>query len=368
MKVTTHCLRELSKPVTLPLATLGYRDFVAEPDWRRNLISTTSLLYHPQRRRVVCGLTAFDTDLMYEFDPQTQSWHSLDYPSVSGEFEIKIHRSLCLASDGSVYGATAGLHREDDRLAAPGGRIFRYDFENGRYDFLGRPVPPDYIQTISLDEARGLIYGVSYPVFRFFAFDVRSRQTRFEQYVGCLPHLMAIDDGGCVWSTWSPRTHHLFKYDPDENRIRFFYHGLPNASQGVNLMFPGMGPIDTSLNGGDGFIYIGMTTGSLVRIDPQTAEVEYLGKPTPGMRIAALEVGPDGRLCGTSGHKGETYLFAYHRQKRVFDVFGQIRDEHRGIPLFIAHDMCITDDGRIFVGETDTADRAAYLWECRDVF
>ncbi len=105
----------------------------------------------------------------------------------------------------------------------------------------------------------------------------------------------------------------------------FFHHGLPNASEGVNLMFPGMGPIDMSLNGGDGFIYIGMTTGSLVRIDPQTAEVEYLGKPTPEMRITTLQVGPDCRLYGTSGHKGKTYFFAYDRQKRVFDVPGTYR-------------------------------------------
>ena len=368
MKTTLHRLRELSKPVTVELATLGYREFVAEPDWKRNLISTTSLVYHPQRRRIICGLTAFDTDLMYEFDPQARTWHSLDYPSVSEKFEIKIHRSLCLASDGSVYGATAGLHREDQRREAAGGRIFRFDFQSQSYDMLGRPVPPDYLQTISLDEERGLIYGVSYPVFRFFAFDIRTRQTRFEQYVGCLPHLMAIDDSGCVWSTWSPRTHHLFKYDPQQNRIHFFYHGLPNAKEGVNLMFPGMGPIDMSLNGGDGYVYIGMTTGSLVRIDPRTAEVEYLGKPTPEMRITALEVGPDGRLYGTSGQKGKIYLFAYDRQRRVFDVLGQIRDERTGIPLFIAHDMCIAEDGHIFIGETDTADRAGYLWECSDVF
>jgi len=367
MKVTMHRLRKLTKPVSVPLATLGYRQFVAEPDWKRNLISTTSVLYHPGRRRIVCGLTAFDTDLMYEFDPETRSWHSLDYPAVSEQYEIKIHRSLCLANDGSVYGATAGLHREDDRLAAPGGRIFRYDFDRGDYDFLGRPVPPDYLQTITLDEARGLIYGVSYPVFRFFAFDVHERKTRLEQYVGCLPHLMAVDDAGCVWSTWSPRTHDLMKYDPAENRIHFFYHGLPNAKEGVNLMFPGMGPIDTSLNGGDGFLYIGMTTGSLVRIDPETAHVAYLGKPTPEMRIVAMKVGPDGRIWGISGHQNKVSLFAYDRKARTFEVLGPIRDDETGTPLFIGHDMCFTDDGRIFVGETDTSDRAGCLWECGEI-
>jgi len=365
MEIRVHRLREITKPVSVPLSTLGYRDFHAEPDWCHNLISTTSLLYHPERERIVCGLTCFDTDLMYEFDPRTSTWYSLDYPSVSERFEIKIHRSLSLGPDGGVYGATAGLHREDQRTEAPGGRIFRYDFCTGSYDFLGRPVPPDYIQTITVDHQRGLIYGVSYPVFRFFVFDINARATRFEQYVGSVPHIMAIDDSGCIWATWSNRTHNLFKYDPDANRMHFFPHGLPNTNSAAGLMFPGAGPVDMMLNGGDGYLYVGTTSGELVRIVPETAETESLGKPVPRQtRMAAMEVGPDGRLYGVAGFLGECYLFAYDRRKRTFEVFGHIRDDETGTALFIAHDMCFTPDGRLFIGETDTADRAGYLWEC----
>ena len=366
LRSRAHHFREISKPVPVPLATLGYREFYANEDWRRNLISTTSLLYHPARRRVVCGLTSFETDLMYEFDPADCQWHSLNYPAVSEPFEIKIHRSLALGADGSVWGATAGLHREDQRAEAPGGRIFRYDFTTKQYDFFGRPTPPDYLQTITLDESRGLIYGVSYPVFRFFAFDIRSRETRFEQYVGSCPHIMALDDDGCVWSTWSPRTHNLCKYEPQANRMEFFRHGLPNSRAAAGLMFPGAGPIDMMLNGGDGLLYVGMTTGDLARIVPPRGEVEYLGRPSPALRMAALEVGPDGLLYGVAGFEGQCVLFAYDRKRRTFDVRGHIHDEDTGLPLFIAHDMCFTVDGRLFIGETDTADRAGYLWECFD--
>ena len=365
MKTKTHRLRELSRPVPVALSTLGYRDFVSEPDWCRNLISTTSLLYHPGRNRVVCGLTGFDTDLMYEFDLETNTWHGMDYPAVSEPFEIKIHRSLVLAPDGSVYGATAGLHQEDQRTEAPGGRLFRYDFETRTYDFLGRPTPPDYIQTISVDHERGLIYGVSYPVLRFFVFDLHARETRRHQYVGSIPHIMAIDDRGCVWATWNARKHHLFKYDPDTDRMHFFQHGLPNALQGAGLMYPGAGPVDSMLNGGDGFLYVGMTTGDLVRLDPKTAETEYLGRPTPHRRLSAMEIGPDGRLFGVAGFWGECHLFAYDRARQTFEVLGPIRDSHDDTPLFIGHDMCFTPGGRLFIGETDTADRAGYLWECQ---
>ncbi len=363
MRVKTHILREIRKPVTVPLNTLGWRDFTGDPDWKRNLISTTSLLWHPKRQRVICGLTSFDTDILYEFDPSTEQFHNFDYTSVAEKFEIKIHRSLAMSQDGCIYGATAGLHREDQRYEASGGRIFRYDFEHKEYDFLGIPVPHDYIQTITLDEKRSLIYGVTYPVFNFFVFDMKLRATRYVHYVGSVPHIMAQDDEGGVWSTWSPRTHSLFRYDPEQNTIRFYSHSFPGSAAGVGLMYPGAGPIDMMLNGGDGFLYVGLTTGDLVRIDPNTSKVEYLGKPSAETRLSAMALGPDNRIWGICGFLGHCQLFAYDRDAHSFEVFGQIADSKTGVPCFIAHDMCFAPDGRIFVGETDTANRAGYLWE-----
>ena len=363
MKVKAHALRDIEEPIAVPANTLGWREFTANPDWRRNLVSTTSLLWHPGRRRLICGMTGFDTDIMYEFDPAESRFHCLDFASVSEPFEIKIHRSLALGLDGSVYGGTACLHREDQRREGAGGRIFRYDFDTASYDFLGIPVERDYIQTITLDEERGLIYGLTYPVFNFFAFDMRRRETRYEHYVGSISHIMALDDAGCVWSTWSPRTHNLFKYDPAENRIEFFHHGLPGAGAGAGLMYPGAGPIDVALNGGDGFLYVGVTTGELVRIDPKTARTEYLGKPAPETRLPALEVGPDGRLWGICGFLKRCRLFAYDRERRTYEDYGPIEDSVTAEPIFIAHDMAFASDGVLFVGETDTTDRAGYLWE-----
>jgi len=363
MKIAAHVLRDTKEPVPVPLNTLGWRDFTANPDWKRNLISTTSLVWHAGRNRLVCGLTSFDTDIFYEFDPAASEFHSLDYPSVSEPFEIKIHRSLVLANDGSLYGATACLHREDQRYEAPGGRIFRYDFESGSYDFLGIPVPHDYIQTITLDEKRGLIYGVTYPVFDFFVFDLTERRTRYRHHVGSAPHVMAIDDAGCIWSTWSPRTHNLFKYDPDADRMHFFDHSVSGGSAG--LMYPGAGPIDMMINGGDGFLYVGLTTGDLVRLEPGSARVEYLGKPSAETRLPAMEVGPDGRIWGICGFLGKCRLFAYDRESGSFEDLGPIRESQTDLPIFIAHDMAFAGEDRIFVGETDTTDRAAYLWEIR---
>ncbi len=361
MQVRKHVLKKLGHPVTRPLRTMGYRDFVSNDDWKENLISFTSLAYHPIRKRVVCGMTSFDNDLMFEFDPAAGTFSTLGFRKEAEKFEIKIHRSLQLDSKGNFYGATACLHREDQRAEGNGGRIFHYDYTTGKYDFLGIPVPQDYIQTITVDEARGLVYGVTYPVFEFFAFDLSTREVRFRQYMGSAPHIMALDDRGGVWSTWNARTHNLFRYDPDSNRVEYFDHSLI-PGQGADLMYPGAGPVDMMLNGDDGFLYVGCATGDLLRIRPDTAAVEYLGRPTPERRMPALEVGPDGRIYGIAGFYGDCHLFAYDRKGRCFEDFGPVTDgEDR---LYIGHDICFAGDNRIFAGETDTEQRAGYLWEC----
>jgi hypothetical protein len=365
MQITAHALRELEKPVGVPLSTLGYRDFTSNEDWKHNLISFTSLLWHPQRKRVILGLTAFDTDLLYEFDPVTREFHSFAYPTVSEPFEIKIHRSLHLMADGKIMGATACLHREDQRREAAGGRIFLLDPETGKYDFLGIPVPHDYIQTITVDEKRKLVYGFTYPVFNWFVFDYEKRENRRVDYLGSIPHIVALDDAGGYWATWNCRTHNLFRYDPDADKITFHYHALPRTKDSCSLMYPGAGPIDSMTNGGDGYLYLGEAYGNLDRLDPRTGEVTELGKPTAQTRMAALEKGPDGRLYGIAGFLGECHLFAYDLQTNKFEDLGQIVDREKGVSLFIGHDICFADDGRVFVGETDTADRAGYLWECK---
>lgn len=365
MEATAICLRELETPVGVPLSTLGFRDFTSNPDWKRNLISFTSILWHPKRRKVICGMTAFDTDIMYEFDPESRQFRSFNYQNFGEPFEIKIHRSLHLMRDGRVMGGSACLHREDQRKDAPGGKLFLLDTDSGAFEPLGIPVPRDYIQTITVDESRGLVYGFTYPVFNFFVFDYVNRALRRVDYVGSIPHIVALDDKGGYWSTWNNRTHNLFKYDPDADKMTFLAHALPRTKESCGLMYPGAGPIDSMLNGGDGFLYIGEAFGNLDRLDPRTGEVVELGKPTARTRLAAMTLGKDGRIYGISGFLEECHLFAYDRRSGQFEDFGVIADKRQGKTLFIGHDICMADDGVIYVGETDTAARAGCLWECK---
>ncbi|MAE61517.1 MAG: hypothetical protein CMJ49_09200 [Planctomycetaceae bacterium] len=337
----------------------------AEDDRLQNYTAFCCLLYHPQEDRLFCGMTAFDSNVLAKFDPGAGRFEDLDYRPIAEPYEVKVHRSLELASDGTVYGATSCLYSLDQRRDAPGGSVFRIPPGATVPEKLAVPVKHDYIQTITLDDQRGLVYGLTYPVFKFFVYHIATGEVQDFDYVGSITHISAIDDNGCFWSTWDAGAHHLFKYDPATRDITYFHHGLPNAAAESNMMYAGAGPVDIMINGGDGFIYIGTTGGSLCRLDPRTAEVTYLGKPSPSTRMPGLIVWHDSLLLGCCGDNEGGCVFAYDRDTQKFHLLGPIRDSADDFPLFRVHDIRLTDPKRAFVAETDAPNRSSYLWECQ---
>jgi len=334
------------------------------PEFIANYVAFTCLLANPNDGMLYCGVTAFDNDILHVFDPDAGRFRSLGYQSTAEQFEIKVHRSLELASDGAIYGASACLHGLDRRREAPGGAIFRYQPKTAKLDKLGIPIRYDYIQTITLDGQRGLIYGQTYPVFNLFVYHLMDGRVDDFGYLGSITHISAIDDDGCLWGTWDAVAHNLFKYDPVTNDIAYFRRGLPEGASMANIMYAGAGPVDCMINGGDGYLYIGTTGGTLVRLDPKTAEVKYLGKPYASRRMPGLKVWRDGLLLGVVGDSGLSYVFAYDRETGRFHDLGAIVDTDTGLPLYRTHDLAVLDGQRIYVAETDVPSRSGYLWEC----
>jgi len=332
------------------------------PRMFENSVAFCCLLNHPDGG-LYCGLTRFNGDVFYRFDVHAKKFESLGYQKISEPFECKIHRSLELASNGVIYGATACLHYENYRLEAPGGALFRYDPGNRQLTRLGVPVAHDYIQTITLDDTRQLIYGQTYPVFKFFVYHVADGRVDNFDFTGSISHISALDDQGGFWSTWNGANHWLFRYDPEEGKVRWFRHGLPNAKADSNIMYPNAGPIDSMVNGGDGWLYAGTCGGSLCRIHAESARVEYLGHPAPTRRMPGLKNFRDDLLLGCCGDEDGGCLFIYNKKNKHFDVLGPIIDSRTGLSLYRTHDLEIGSNGHIFVGETDVPNRSGYLWE-----
>lgn len=361
--VKAHIMRDVkSRDQSLGVDTFAGK--IEDDDVFHNRIAFTSLLYNPNDGLIYCGITAYDNDILHTFDPNTGEFRSLGYTRVAEKYEVKVHRSLELDDDGTLFGASACLHDVNLRLEAPGGRIFSYTPETGKIRVLVTPVPHDYVQTISLDRKRRLIYGFTYPVFKFFKYDLATNETTNFDYVGSITHISALDDRGRLWGTWNSTRHSLFCYDPDADEITWHRHGLPGSAAASGMMYAGAGPVDSMINGGDGYLYIGSTSGALLRLEPESAEVEFLGKPFATSRMPGLTIGSDGLIYGCGGDGGDSLVFTYDRSARRFDVLGRVYEEERSIGCYRTHDICIVPDGRMFIAETDVPQRAGYLWEC----
>jgi sugar lactone lactonase YvrE len=357
-KVKAHKLRDARTPKE-PAPPGEKRDYhwIQEHDpWASQLIAFTSVLYEPGEGLIYCGLTSMNSDLLYTFDPNTAKFTSLNYHRAPGRerYDVKIHRSFAQDDDGTIYAATAGLQPHELRLQAPGGKVMRIDPKTKKIEVLGIPVPYDYIQTIALDQRRQVIYCNTYPVWQMAAFDLKTRKSTYLG-IGSLGHRAFCDQDGNVWGSFDD-SRRLFKYNPDDGFTKFEV-SLPQMNrETVNWGVAIPAPDERA-------IYMGTAGGGLWRMNPDTAEIAYLGKPLADDRIEGLVFGKDGLLYGAGGWN-ETGLFAYDRESKKFHDLGPIFDPEINERCVIPHDMCMTDDGTIFTGDTDNSNRTCYLWEC----
>ena len=334
------------------------------PEMRENYIAFTCLLAAPKEETLYCGVTAWNNDILHAFDLKTRKFRSLGYAKVAEKFEVKVHRSLEMASDGTIYGASACLHDVSKRLEAPGGAVFRLTPRTRKIEKLCIPCKRDYIQTISLDDERRLIYGFTYPVFKFFVYHLDTGEVEDYDYVGSITHISAIDDDGRLWGTWDNKQHYLFSYDPATRKINWTKNKLPGAEKDAGRMYAGAGPVDVMINGGDGYLYIGSTGGALYRLDPKEGKAEWLGKPSTAARLPGLKVWRDGLLIGVVGDDNASQVFIYDRKKKSFDNLGPIVATADGRAIFRTHDLALVGDTTLYVAETDVPGRSGYLWEC----
>lgn len=361
--VTHHVLREAPPELVRARASLPFKEVRADPVLRRDWISFTALEWQATENALYIGLTAYDTDILYRFDPVTARFESLGFPSASGDPQaIKVHRGLTPDGHGGYYFGTAGLVDIDERNAAAGGEIVH--FSDGHFTHLGIPIPHDYIQHIAIDAGRARAYGVTYPVLTFFDYDLRQGVLNYSFFTGSHYHESVVCADGYVWGTWSSRTGHcLFRYHPDKGAPIFYRQPIPNLDPNHAFTFPMNGPLDSLIDGNDGYLYMGTTVGELYRLDPCSGTLHLLGRPSDGVRLSGLRLGPGNTLLGSYGAYGETGLFVYDRTVGQFFDLGRVRDA--ADTCFMIHDIAWDGDSCIYAAETDNLDRSGYLWEVR---
>lgn len=353
-----------------------YDDFKKDPRYSKKWISITSLAYHEPSDSVYLGIGSFSAELLWKFDRATRQITSCGYEKVAEPYDAKFHRSLELDGD-TIYAGAALFHDINKQFEAKGGRLVKYDIPTGEYTFLSRPCPPAYIQSITMDRRRRILYGFGAVPEVFFRHDLDTGESRVIAHIGngaefCESHNPVLDAEGNVWGTWGVlrafayRTGldslRLFRYSPDEDRMTFFDHGLPRTGAPDDKSKP-----DTSILGPDGMIYIGTEAGALIRLDPADASAKLLCCPNPESRRLpglAFQQGT-GLLYGVAGEHYAAKLFAYDTVKNQLLFVQDIACEADGVRPDRIHHMVFAGQNTIYAGENDNNDRSAYLWELR---
>jgi hypothetical protein len=348
--------------------------------YRNSWISFDCLAWDPQRESMFIGLTAISGDIFWNYEPQADKFTSLAFGRIGDRFDAKFHRSLVRDADGSYLAATAMLHDMDQQQAAEGGKLIRYQPDVDTYELLSVPLPPHYIQSIVLDEARRRVYGFTYPGEYLFMYDLQSGSVDKLAYIGnarmiCQPHNAVLDQSGCLWGTWGenrafedeqgPAPIKLFRYDPSANKFDWYPHGVPTCGS------DDFGRVDHMLLANDGMIYIGGVSGTLTRLDPSNGKVERLGKPFAGNRLAGLVQARDGYIYGAGNEgmdrdgEGAARMFRYDDVKGTTEDLGRIYDDSRQVGAIKIHMLVEGEDGVLYAGENDNLWRSSYLWRCQ---
>jgi hypothetical protein len=351
-----------------------YDDIAAHPTWRSGWISMDCALYHEADNRVYLGITSFAADIFRAYDRNTGQFLDLGYGRVAHPQDAKFHRSLVKwERDGCLYGAIALLHDIDRYWEAPGGALVRYDPATGDIEKVAIPLPHIYIQSICLDQERGVIYGQSFTPERLFRFDLTTGRSEDLGPISSGMNMaqgenVELDDEGCVWCGWSVTRawqnssgvdcHRLCKFDPETGRIHYFKAGLPKPDGSYGYV-----KVEGIFNLGQGRLYASGGNGSIYRINTKTGQGNYLGTPITDRRsrLTTLRLGPDGAAYGVTGRDGRCNVLRFDPQTEKYELLGLVVDGEAA--CWQVHHLAITPDGTIYACENDNPYRSGYLWE-----
>jgi hypothetical protein len=351
-----------------------FRDFREHPATCHNWLGLTTVMYCPDDGMIHCGLERFDNDILYLFDPAAKVFRSLDFHRYADRYDVKIHRSLAMNSDGYIYGATALLHDVDEAGLAKGGKLFRYRPSEYEIEILGIPIPHAYIQSIAIDESRQMLYGFTFAPERMFSYDISAGDFADLGAIGSSlfigqAHRPCVDDAGAVWGSWGSYYSrgrlptegmrvNLLKFDPGKGELVYYQHGLGGPEVSSTEM------IDDIVNARDGFLYIGGKHGFFYRLDPESASVELVNRPFRHQRrISALVVSAEGTIYGAAGDRDCVRIFSFEPASDTLNELGVVYDSARCQPAEKIHSLTITDDGVLYGGEIDNLHRTSWLWE-----
>jgi len=359
-----------------------YADFLKDEGWRKDWISFDCLCYDEATDTVFAGITSFDADIFWGWSRKERKWVDAGYARIRDPYDAKFHRSLVRdPRDGCLYATQALLHDVDRFWAAPGASIVKYNPVTRDIAKLGVPMPHVYIQSITLDESRDMLYGQTFTPENLVSYSLKTGESRWigptsSGFGMAQAENIERDDNGCVWGVWSVTRawqsepgadqFRFYQYDPRTDRIDYMDKGLPRPDGAYGYAKP-----EAFFNLGTGSLYVSGGGGALYRLDPRTGEAAFLfqavGDEGRGRRsrLASLRTGPDGSAYAITGRDGECEILRFNPHDETYDLLGPLKDTETGVAAWQVHDVCITPDGVLYAGENDNPYRSGYLWEIK---
>jgi hypothetical protein len=270
-----------------------------------------------------------------------------------------VHRSLVVSQAGDVY---IGAGDRDGHLFryTPGrARQIRVDAPLEVTD-LGAPAAGEGIYSLAIEPTYPEVFGLTTPDGQFFTYSIKNKEFRVHGKVAerrmpgekfetekAIGRAIAVTGNGVFTS--------------GENGVLFRFHQgrlerLPVAAPSV----PGREPytrVDAWAESVSDTLYGGTSDGYLFRLNTKTLRVENLGKPLNQYRIRGLVASANGKLYGVGGDDDEmARLFSYHPETGVYEILGMIDVNRRPFyswQAYVIDSMALGHDGTIYLGQAE---------------
>lgn len=379
---------------------LDFRDigYPAATDIPADDSPIAALLAHSNGK--VYGATSGKNSYLFVNDFMTNKVYPLGtIPKASG-----VHHALVEDSEGLIYIGTGlnelelltlsrvipyGRRTIEDQLwkdiknkyqGYEGGRIYLYDPKIGDDDVylrgveaqvkdLGIAVAGNSIYTMTINQAKDKIYGISYPDAIFFEYNLKTKTFKrhgewmtMKSYPGPerswrgVPRSLVCMPDGKVYSS-------------GDNGLMYFFDPATGKIQSTNMRIPGeywetqnyngFPVVEQLIPGDDNNIWGSTSDGFIFQACVAEEKVVVLGKPRVERRVRAMTLGNDQRLYMICGEKDNVCrMFSYDlSDKREgfldYGVLGVDRSPYYAKIGYQFDAMCTANDGTIFIGEGD---------------
>ncbi|NJO87564.1 MAG: PQQ-like beta-propeller repeat protein [Chloroflexia bacterium] len=363
--------------------------------------------------KYVYGATSGKQAYLFLFDKYINKVRPLGkLPNTSG-----IHHTMVSDDEGNIYIGTgmnlldeipltrdfSGGHRAIEtqlwkdvlnyHADFEGGRILKYSTKNDEKVFLtddnaivedlGLVQGKNSIYALTINNNKDALYGITYPEAHFFKFDIKLKQTidygemldtlvysgperswrSVPRALVCLENgkiLTAGDDGLIV--LFNPETEKFEKTDmriPGEYWESWNYIGYPVVEQLVV--------------GGNNTIFGSTSDGFIFKIDLRSNTLIDLGKPRLARRVRGMALAKDSTLYMLCGELGQPCkLYSYNTNGlEGFENWSYIsvdRSPYYAKRAYQFDAMSISDDGTLFMGESDRRGKLFLFMPGGDIF